>query len=563
LHKRIFNSFAGLVIVCIVGLAVIFSILFMNAAQNQEKAGIRDKARLVAGLLNSGTFEYSQGLGPGSTRMTIIMENGLALFDSHPGADLNINRSDRAEFVAAITYGSGEAIRASVTFGADTFYYAIRLDNGNILRLSRTLSSLGGVFFNILPILIGISIIILGVSYFITYRLTQRIVKPIAAVDYENPGTSLRGTQYEELWPYIKKIENQRHEITQQLSALQNRAETIDTIIANMGEGLVILDEKGLVMAANKSARGIFGVKKDVVQKNISHIYRDPEFIKSVKQCLEGTHMEINFTRRNRIYNAFLNPVLTNGKGSGAIIFFLDTTEQYKAETQRREFTANVSHELKTPLTTISALAEMMATGMAKAEDMTDFAAKISSHTQRLINIIDDIIRLSEFDENKSEKQFASFDILQLAKTVVLSLQDKATEKSVAIEIKGQPLQVNANSRLIDELMYNLVENGIKYNKTEGNVTLSICEEDGWCKISVADTGIGIEEKYKSRVFQRFYRVDSSRSKKTGGTGLGLSIVKHITEHHGGRVALDSTEGVGTTITCYIPINLVSTIPPC
>jgi len=237
---------------------------------------------------------------------------------------------------------------------------------------------------------------------------------------------------------------------------------------------------------------------------------------------------------------------------NGAIIFILDTTEQHKAETQRKEFTANVSHELKTPLTTISALAEMMASGMAKADDVAGFSQKISDHTKRLINIIDDIIRLSEFDESKAERDFTTFDIYELAQTVIISLQDKAAEKSVSVELTGQPLQIKANSRLLDELIYNLLDNGIKYNKDGGNVTINISEENGKCKISVSDTGIGIAEEHQSRVFERFYRADASRSKKTGGTGLGLSIVKHIVEHHNGNVVLESEEGAGTTIVCYI-----------
>jgi len=561
MHKRIFNNFAGLVLISVVALAVLFSILFMNAAQTHEMAAVRDKTYLVAGLLNSGTFEYNERLSVGNTRMTIIAPDGWTLFDNHAGADLSVNRSDRKEFIEATTHGSGESIRSSVTFGADTFYYAIQLDNGSVLRLSRTLSSLGAVFPSILPDLILVTAAILGLSYFITYRLTKRIIKPLVEVDFENldiaADSALNESQYEELWPYVKKINYQKYEIAQQLSALQNRTETIEAIIANMSEGLVMLDEKGLVLTVNKSVLDIFAIpeKHDVIGQNIGHIYRDPEFMQAVKSCLGGTYLEINFARKDRHYNALLSPVTTDGAGGGAIIFFLDTTEQHKAETQRREFTANVSHELKTPLTTISALSEMMTNGMVKLDDVANSANKIYGHSTRLINIIDDIIRLSEFDESKVERNFAVFDIYELAQSVIASLQDKAIEKSVTIELTGQPLQVNANSRLIDELIYNLVDNGIKYNKDGGNVTINLSIADGWCKISVADTGIGISKEHQSRVFERFYRADNSRSTKTGGTGLGLSIVKHITEHHGGKIALDSTEGMGTTINCYISNN--------
>ena len=559
MHKRIFHYFAGLILVCIMALAVLFSILFARAAQAREMASIEETAHLIAGLLNQGDFEYENGLRGRNTRFTVISPQGRALFDSFPGADLNVNRSDRAEFITALTYGSGSAIRRSDTFGAETFYYAILLDSGNVLRLSGTLNSLRAVFPAILPDLVIITVAILILAYYIAYRLTQRIVRPLTDVDFENPeiiDSQHRDALYEELWPFINKIYHQKLEIDAQLATSKNRAETIEAIIGNMREGLVILDDKGLVLAANKSVLDIFNIPKerDILRKNIMHIYRDPAFTQAVKQCLNGARLEINFARHDSVYNAYLNPVNGGGNSRGSIIFFVDATQQFKAETQRREFTANVSHELKTPLTTISALSEMMASGMAKPADMPDFAGKIASHTKRLMDIIDDIIRLSEFDENKTKREYTPFDISALAKTVIVALQDKAAEKAVTIEFAGQPLTIKANNHLMDELMYNLVDNGIKYNNEGGKISLSIEKENSLCKISVADTGIGIADEHQSRVFERFYRVDSSRSKKTGGTGLGLSIVKHIAEHHNGRVVLESVEGVGTTITCYIPV---------
>ena len=548
MQKRIFLNFGGLILVCIVLLVISFGLLFFRATQTHEMAAIRDKAHLVAGLLNQNTSTYHEGIEVGGTRITIISPDGWVLSDSHAGADLGVNRSDRAEFVSAVNYGFGEAIRTSDTFGAETFYYAIRLQDGNVLRLSRTLHSLGGVFISTLPAFVAVTFGILVVAYFVTKRLTLSIIKPLAEIDFDS--VALNESLYEELLPYMKKIEHQKIEIANQLTMLRSRAETIDAIIANMREGLVMLDENGLVLAINKSALDIFGVKRDVIHTSMGHIYRDHEFMQGVKKCLGGAYLEINFSRNNKYYNAFLSPVVNDGVSRGAIIFFLDTTEQFKADRQRKEFTANVSHELKTPLTTISAMSEMMSNGMAKADDVAKFSQKISEHTKRLMNIIDDIIRLSEFDESKVQKEFTTFDIYELAKTVIASLQDKADEKLVTIKLTGQPLQIKANERLIDELIFNLIDNGIKYNKDGGNIAVDICEENSKCKISVADTGIGISKEHQSRVFERFYRVDASRSKKTGGTGLGLSIVKHIAEHHNGSIALDSTENVGTTITC-------------
>lgn len=556
MQKRIFLNFVGLILIFVVLLALSFGLLFFSASQTHEMAGIRDKAHLVSEFLNQGIFEYD--LESGDTRITVISSDGWVLSDSHAWADFDDNRSDRSEFIQAIFYGSGEAIRRSDTLGTETFYYAIRLENGNVLRLSRTLYSLGEVFTSTLPALIALTVVILVIAHFTALRLTRKIIKPLTEVDFENIGILIGSAPseslYEELWPYIRKIELQRLEIEKQLSTLRSRTETIEAIISNMREGLVILDEKELVLAANKSVLEIFTIPKghDVIQKSIQHIYRDPEFMQTVKECLDGEYLETSFTREDKVYNVFLSPVFTDGSNRGAIIFFLDSTEQFRADRQRREFSANVSHELKTPLTTISALSEMIASGMAKAEDVATFSGKISDHSKRLINIIDDIIRLSEFDEKKALKEFVEVDIFELAATVIATLQEKAIQKSVSLKLIGKPLIVRGNVRLLDELMYNLIDNGIKYNKEGGNVTLTLCEEDVFCTISVADTGIGIPKEYQDRVFERFYRVDSSRSKKTGGTGLGLSIVKHIAEHHGGRVVLESTEGVCTTIVCSI-----------
>ena len=555
MQKRIFLNFVGLVLLCVVLLVVSFGMLFFRAAQTHEMAAIRDKTHLVAELLNKNASANYTAIGGGDTRITIIATDGTVLADNHIGADLTANRSDRSEFIDALCFGSGEAIRASATLGADTFYYAVRLDNGNVLRLSRTLYSLGEVFTSSLPMLTIVTALVLVAAYFIAKRLTRLIIKPLTQVDFENPTTddALDEVLYEEIYPYVKKIGSQKKEIANQLTTLHDRAKTIDAIIANMREGLIMLDENNLVIAVNKSALNIFGIrgKQHVIGKNIGNVYRAPEFLQGVKQSFGGDFVELNFTKNNKYYNAFLGPA-----SSGVIIFILDTTQQHKADMQRKEFTANVSHELKTPLTTISALSEMMTSGMVRPEDVPGFAGKISNHTKRLINIIDDIIRLSEFDESRVEKDFAPFDIVALAQTVIDSLADKAAEKSVAVELIGEPLAIKANSRLIDELIYNLLENGIKYNKDGGQVKIRITHEKGKCKISVSDTGIGIGKAHQKRVFERFYRADASRSKKIGGTGLGLSIVKHIMEYHQGQIALESIQNVGTTIHCHIPTNM-------
>ena len=557
MQKRIYINFLVLVLFSVLLLAGSFSLLFFNASQSQEKAAIRSQAYLMAEMLNQGvdTFPIE------AIRITIIAPDGLVFMESHADAELMDSRANRNEVVQAVQYGSGEAIRYSGVLDGATFYYAIRLQDGNVLRLSRTMSSLGEVFTTILPTLIAVTAIVLVLAHIIARTLTRKIIKPLSTIDLEtsNDNYTLKDGKdfYEELLPYLNKINNQKQEIGKQMLALKNRADTIDAITANMQEGLVLIDRHSLILAANNSVLEIFNVSKesDILQKNVRHIYRDTEFSQAVVKCLQGTPSELTLLRNDRIYNIYLSPVFSDKTCQGAIIFFIDKTEQHKAENLRREFSANVSHELKTPLTTISALSEMMANRMVKSEDVTNFAEKISTQSKRLIDIIEDIIRLSEFDESKVERKFTTFDVHELAESVLSSLQDKANEKNVTLTLDGQPLHLTANNRLIDELLYNLIDNGIKYNKEGGSVTVKLTQENGWCKITVTDTGIGISKEHQARIFERFYRVDNSRSKRTGGTGLGLSIVKHIVEHHNGRIILESTECVGTTVVCYIVIG--------
>ncbi|MCL2752967.1 MAG: ATP-binding protein [Defluviitaleaceae bacterium] len=391
MQKRIYWNFVLLVLFCILLLAGSFSLLFWNTARNREMAAIKTQAHAMTG------HEIDE-----VTRITIIGTDGIIITDSHGAAG---SRGDREEVMEALAYGSGEAVRHSATLGGATFYYAVRLDDGDILRLSRPLNTLGEVFTTITPALFAITAVILALAHLIARHQLHKIIQP---------------------------------EIDRQLAT------------------------------------------------------------------------------------------------------------QQQAEKQRKEFSANVSHELKTPLTTITALSDMMAGGMVKPEDYAPFAVRINTQAQRLVGIIDEIISLSEFDEGKVERNFVPFDVHALAQSVVASLHDRAFEKNVTVELVGQSVTLTANARLIDELLYNLIDNAIKYNIDGGKVTALI----GTNTITVKDTGIGIPQEHHSRIFERFYRVDKSRSKATGGTGLGLAIAKHIVEHHGGTITLESEEGKGTTITC-------------
>ncbi|MDR0198075.1 MAG: PAS domain-containing protein [Oscillospiraceae bacterium] len=380
-------------------------------------------------------------------------------------------------------------------------------------------------------------------------RLTDGIVKPLNEIE---PGDfdGNKAIDYDELAPFLKKLARLKRDSDGTVAALNARADTINAIADNMREGLLLIDAGGTVLRANKSAADIFG-ESEPEQKNIVRVCRDAQFRRGLKKCLSGGNPEIVFKKKSKTYNVFFSPVYNDGAINGAVILFLDATEKSAAEKQRKQFSANVSHELKTPLTTILGLSEMIENGMAKGENAAEFAAKISAQAKRLLNIINDIIKLSEFDEGLSGKDDSVFDIYGLAETVIAGLRERAEERGVRIELKGGKTEISAEPTLFDELLYNLIDNGIKYNNPGGVVTVEVAlRGDGKRVISVTDTGAGIPAKHQSRVFERFYRVDKSRSKKTGGTGLGLSIVKHITEEYGGAVHLESAPGEGTTVRC-------------
>ena len=550
MRKRIYRGYIWLVLACVMITATALSLLFHDSAKKQEFAFVREDASIVSDLLNSGVtgefvFSDYSNISPETTRVTIIAPDGTVLLDSRAAASRMDNHAGRQEVVQALQTGTGESIRYSDTLRTSMYYYAVKLDDGNILRISRAVGGLVDYFAVALPVVAAVTALILIIANFAAHRLANRIISPIKSIDFDSD----RITVYEELTPYAQRIERQKQDLNKRMTELSDRAHTIETITGNMKEGLILIDSDGQILTANNSAREVFG--DNIEGNNVVHIYRDEEFQNAVKRCLMGENAEMQMEHGDRVYTVFLSPVLSNKATRGAVILFHDATERQRAEKQRREFSANVSHELKTPLTTISALSEMIAQGIARNEDIKDFAGRITEQSGRLLVLIEDIIRLSEFDEGRVSRENTVFDLWELAETVIDSIRGNAG--SVEIRLTRERFEFSANHRMIDELLYNLIDNGVKYNKENGSVTVELkLVENGLCKISVSDTGIGIHEDHHPHLFERFYRVDSSRSKKTGGTGLGLSIVKHITEHHSGTLELESTQGAGTTVTCYL-----------
>ena len=554
MKKRIYLSFLSLIIISVALISISVGAYFLTVNKNREIDAIKDRAVLLADFLNAQGYinlaDYTS-YASSATRLTIIAEDGTVLVDNKAVATEMENHGDRDEITGAKLKGESGVTRVSDTLGRETYYYAIRLNDGNILRVSKTMSSITDNFLGALIVTVACALAVLLIANYFAKTLTEAIVEPFLKVNFDND--ELPDAVYDELSPYIRKIKDQKNQIAEKMTLLQSRADTIEIITENMKEGLVLINGRGVVLTANKTAMELLGL--DITEKNVSHICRDIDFSNAVKKCLGGEPAESICELSSRKYHIALSPVLQDGSLNGGVIFFFDITERLEAEKMRREFSANVSHELKTPLTSISALAEMIETGIADNGDIKGFAEKISGESHRLISIIDNIIKLSEFDEKKADAEYTEFDILELANSAAEALGQKAADKNVSISVCGEGFRVSANIRMIDELVYNLIDNAIKYNRENGKVEVLCFRENGYWAIDVKDTGIGIPPVHHDRVFERFYGVDKSRCKKTGGTGLGLSIVKHIAEHHNGNVRLTSKEGAGTTVMCRFPVK--------
>ncbi len=481
-------------------------------------------------------------------RITLIEESGEVSFDNFAGLRALDNHKNRPEVAEALEKGYGASERHSDTLSEKTYYYAVKIPGSKILRLALTTQSLSGLLHQLVPMILLCIVIVLIIAFASAKWLTDKIMAPIGVLDVDAANGQGYHNAYDELLPFVKKIEKQKEEIVGRCADMEDQVNMTKAITESMKEGLILVDSHGRVCSVNTSALAIFGVR-DVENKELLYLSRHRGFLNSMRDCLAGGSAEMDFEKDGKIYAVYMHPVYSCGAVSGAIILLLDRTEKRKAEEQRREFSANVSHELKTPLTTISGLSEMIANGLASQEDIKSFALKISGQVRRLITIIDDIIRLSQFDEGKVNRRFVPFDLRELAQSVLVSLREKADERRISLELQGEPIEMIGNKRMIDELLYNLVDNAIQYNVNSGKVTVSLAAAADSLTISVSDTGIGIAKEQQSRVFERFYRVDQARSQRTAGAGLGLSIVKHIVEHHNGTITLGSSEK-GTTVTC-------------
>lgn len=547
--KKIFQSIllvAGAVLLA--SLLIIMGFLY-DYFGGVEENQLRDELSLAAAAVEDGGTDYLSQLTADRYRLTWIAADGSVLYDTRTDAESLENHASRAEVSQALTTGTGESTRYSSTLMEKTMYYAQRLADGTVLRISISRATVGMIAVGMIQPLLIVLIVALILSGLLARRLSRRIVDPLNSLDLEHP---LDNDAYEELSPLLKRIHRQHVEIQTQLRELHERTDEFTQITGSMREGLVLLDEHGSILSINAAAQALFGADAQCVGRDFLTIERSHEISAAIQAAVADGHSEVRAERAGRVYQFDISRITSDGKFLGTVILAFDITEQEFAERNRREFTANVSHELKTPLQGIIGSAELIENGMVKPDDLPRFVGHIHAEAARLVTLIDDIIRLSQLDEGDAMPT-EPVDLLAVSQEAAENLQDAAAARGVTVGVTGQPAVIPGVRRLIYEIVYNLCDNAIKYNRDGGRVDVTVAADADGSSITVADTGIGIAPEHQGRVFERFYRVDKSHSKASGGTGLGLSIVKHAVQYHHGRIELESTPGTGTTIRVVFP----------
>ena len=548
--KKIFSGtimVALIIMICCVGL--IMGVMY-DYLGTQIYLDLENQSQLVQEGMKLSGQEYLDIMknNPDLTvRVTLIDANGDVLYDTHADETMMENHVDREEIQEAILDGEGRAVRESETMASETRYYALRLDNGQILRVSTDHYSQLGLILDNMGMIVVIVAVLFALAMAISHMVTRHIVKPINDIDLNHPAV---GDSYDELEPLLHRINQQNNKIHRQMEKLRRRQEEFNIITESMSEGLLILDQSKEILTHNQSALQILGAeKKSWTGVNALQLNRSEPFRTSVEQALKGIHCRHNLTLGGETYEILASPVMNKDKINGAVLIIMNVTEREVGERVRREFTSNVSHELKTPLTSIYGVSDMLASGIVRQEDVGQFALTIKEESSRLISLIDDIMQLSRLDENQVTQQKEDVDLYLLAGDVLARLQRKADAAGITLQLDGSSTMVHGIDYILDEIIYNLCENAIKYNRQGGKVTVFAGHERGASVLRVTDTGIGIPKEDLERVFERFYRVDKSHNRQIPGTGLGLSIVKHGVAYHGGTISLESCEGVGTTVT--------------
>ena len=548
--KRIFKSIIlASVIVLLVSGGLTMGVLY-NHFGNQLEEELRTEAEFLSIAVENEGMGAFDSIPSEAERITYIDTDGTVLFDNRSNADDMENHLDREEIQEAMEDGSGMAVRESDTLSQRTLYYALRLADGTVLRVSSTQYSLPGLLGGMIQPLLIILILMLILAGFLASRLAKNIVNPLNRLDLDHPEEN---QTYEEVAPLLTKINRQQKSLQAEIADAKRQQEEFSIITDNMEEGFLVIDSHTEVLSYNSSALRLLGAREQDARQSVLALNRSESFQRTVEKVLGGQHVISNQEFQGITCQVAANPVFQEGKVTGAVILILDVTEKMKGEQMRREFTANVSHELKTPLTSISGFAEIINDGFVKPEDTKKFAGRIFKEAQRLITLVNDVIKISQLDEGKLPYEKEEVDLYEAVRETFLRIEDHAKAEGVHLYLYGPHIKSNTVKTILDEIIYNLCDNGIKYNKKGGSLTVTISQEGEKPVVTVEDTGIGISEEDQKRIFERFYRVDKSHSKAIGGTGLGLSIVKHGTMFLGADMKVESTLGEGSKFTLILP----------
>ena len=551
--RKIFQSMIAVVVsVLLLSLALITGVLYEHF-----ESAMLDQMRTTASFVEQGVKEdgmkYLDEMSSSQCRITWIEADGTVKFDNRSDPSTMENHADRAEVKEALENESGTSIRRSSTLSEHTLYYAKRMQDGTVLRLAMSQRSVLFLMGGMISPVVFIFLAACALAGVLSYRVSKKIVKPLGSIDLQHPE---QVETYDELSPFLQRIAAQNREIRSQMEEIRKQQQEFSMITENMSEGLFVVDRNYQILSYNRSAVRIFGMAPESVPENLLAVNRSEGFRSVVDSALKGRHAQENLELDGRVYQIIASPVFQQEDALdlvGAVILTLDVTEKEAQEQYRREFTANVSHELKTPLTSISGIAEIIRNGIVRPEDIPHFAGKIYDESQRLITLIGDIIKLSRLDENQVPMERESVDLLETARDVVQQLASVARKNGVTLVTNGSHGVVNGVRQVLGEMVYNLCENAVKYNRPGGRVWVDVRQAADHVELCVKDTGIGIPAAEQGRIFERFYRVDKSHSKAVGGTGLGLSIVKHGAALHHAAIHVDSEPGEGTAITLTFP----------
>ena len=532
-------------------LVLIMGALYGYFSRTQLRQLQVETALAAQGVSRDGA-DYFDRLDVSGLRFTWIAADGSVLYDSASDSSAMENHLEREEIQQALSTGTGTSTRYSSTLLERLLYAAQRLPDGTVLRLASSQYSVVTITLGTLQPILLVAVIAVVLALVLASRLSKRLVRPLNELDLDDP---LSNDCADELAPLLRRIDSQQRQLRAQQSQLRQRREEFTAVTNNMSEGLLLLSAKGAVLSINPAAARLLGTDKDCVGQDLLSVNRSLELQNLIAQARAGRRAEAVLPLAAGSYQIDANPVVSDGAVSGVAVLMFDVTERESAEQMRREFTANVSHELKTPLHSISGCAELLLNGMVKSEDVERFSRQIYTEAQRMITLVDDIIRLSRLDEGAEGMQWETVDLFSLAEDTVRRLSSTAQGADVSLTLTGEDVSIRGIPQLLEGIVYNLCDNAIKYNRPGGSVTVNVRRVPGYVQLSVADTGIGIPPEHQGRVFERFYRVDKSHSKEVGGTGLGLSIVKHAARIHNAQLDLRSTPGEGTTITVRFPLS--------